>query len=53
MLKGKKFFHVVLGLVFISVSIKYFIANDYLWGIIFSIAGVVFLASLILNKNKR
>lgn len=55
MLKGKSqiILRVVMGLVFLGVGVKYIIDADYLWGAIFLVAGVVFVASLFLKKNGK
>jgi len=55
MLKGKAqiIFRVVIGIVFLSVGIKYFIGSDYLWGAISLVASAAFIASIFLKKNGK
>lgn len=49
--KAKVIFSIVMTLVFIAVGIKNFIGGDYLFGAIYTIAGITFIASLFLKKN--
>lgn len=51
--KSQIIVRVVMGLVFLGVGVKYIIDRDYLWGVIFLIAGVAFVVSLFLKKNGK
>lgn len=51
--KGQTIFRIVIGFVFLGVGIKYFIGNEYLWGVISFVAGAAFIASIFLKKNGK
>ena len=54
MLKGKAqvIFRVVMGLIFLGIAVRNVIGNEYILAAVTALAGIAFIASVFLKRNK-